>query len=66
MGGVRWSVLVSSFGLVVEVFDGGCDAVRLLCGLPHRHRHDVGLGEASILVRVVGVFANSCDWHCNS
>ena len=56
MGGVRWSVLVASFGLVVEVFGSGCDAARLLCGLPHRHRHEVGLGEACIVVHVVGVF----------
>ena len=54
--GVHWSVFASSFGLVIEVFGGGCDAAWLLCGLPHRHRHEVGLGEASSVVRMVGVF----------
>ena len=56
MGGVCWSVLASSFGLVAKVSGVGCDTAWLLCGLPHRHQHEVDIGEACIVVPVVGVF----------
>ena len=54
----HWFGLSWNLGHVAEVFSIGRNAAWLLCGLPHRHWHEVRLGEACIVVGVVGVVAN--------